>query len=263
MFRRQTIQESNFDSVMRPAATGVPAQLTIRLKIALLARDPSGPGEFNWGKGTATTTEYLSRPGEEPHTGKVRDGDGRLWDCRSWYEAEFNAFRIKFKRMVELAWNNQLILLPPDGSDPAASVSNDTFRDFVSGRTVPAHVRCGLEVALVSGANKRGFHAWMEALRLAKTAGGGFRSYAQRITNEDVEFERSSGSLRQIAAAHEVGHWLGKPVGLTEPERFLGHVDPEYGRTLSKRMAMMGMGSLVTPLKPRPFFCGLCGIQVC
>jgi hypothetical protein len=135
MFRRQTIQESNFDSVMRPAATGVPAQLTIRLKIALLARDPSGPGEFNWGKGTATTTEYLSRPGEEPHTGKVRDGDGRLWDCRSWYEAEFNAFRIKFKRMVELAWNNQLILLPPDGSDPAASVSNDTFRDFVSGRS--------------------------------------------------------------------------------------------------------------------------------
>jgi len=254
MFRRQTIQESNFDSVMRAAATGTPAQLTIRLKIALLARDPSGPGQFNWGKGSAFTTEHLSRPGEDPHKGKVADGDGVLWDCLSWYETEFNAFRIKFKRIVELAWNNQLILLPPDGSDPAANIGDDTFRDFVSSRTVPAHVRCGLEVALVSTANKRGFHAWMEAVKLAKKpVAGAFRSYAQRITEEDVEFERSSGSLRQVVAAHEVGHWLGKPVGLTVPERFLGHVDPEYGRTLSKRMAMMGMGSLVTPFEAAPF----------
>jgi hypothetical protein len=110
VFRRQTLQESNFDSVMRPAATGIPAQLSIRLKVVLLARDPSGSAQ--WGKGIVSAVEYLSRLGEEPHTGKVADGDGRLWDCRSWYDAEFNAFRIKFKRMVELAWNNQLILLP-------------------------------------------------------------------------------------------------------------------------------------------------------
>jgi len=166
MFRRQTIQEANFDSVMRPAATGIPAQLSIRLKIILLARDPSVPAQFK--KGTVFAAEYLSRPGEEPHTGKVADADGRLWDCRSWYEAEFNSFRIKFKRMVELAWNNQLILLPPDGSDPTATISDDTFRDFVSSRSVPAHLRCGLEVAMVPPANKRGFHAWMEAVRLAK-----------------------------------------------------------------------------------------------
>lgn len=252
MFHRQTIIESNFDSVMRPATAGTPAQLTIRLKVALIPRDPSGPAQFDWGKGSAFATEYIARPGEDPHQGKVADGDGVLWECRTWYGAEFNAFKIKFKRMVELAWNNQLILLPPDGSAPAATISDDTFRDFVSGRTVAAHVRCGLEIELVSTANKKGFHAWIEAVRLAKPAAGAFRSYAVRITNEDVDFS-TSGSLRQIAAAHEVGHWLGKPVGMTEPDRFLPHVDPEYGRTLGKRMAMMGMGSLVTSFEAAPF----------
>ncbi len=35
---------------------------------------------------------------------------GCRWRCCSWLEAEFNAFCIKFKKVVELAWNNQLIL---------------------------------------------------------------------------------------------------------------------------------------------------------
>src|SRR5262245_45086150 len=43
MIHRRTIQEDNFDSVLHPAAPNHPAQLIIRLKVRLVARDPSVP----------------------------------------------------------------------------------------------------------------------------------------------------------------------------------------------------------------------------
>src|SRR5262249_8658080 len=65
--------------------------------------------------------------------------------------------------------------------------------------------------------------------------------------------QRTSGNLRQIAAAHEIGHWLGRPVWFTDAKtRFLPDIDPDHGRTRSKQMAMMGRGSLLTSYEAQP-----------
>ncbi len=268
MIHRPAIKESNFDSVLHSALPNQPARLVIRLKVRLLARDPS----VSIVTGDLVRHEHLARHMGEVRTGDVLDGEGRRWRCRSWLESEFNAFCIKFKKMVELAWNNQLILLPPDGSEPGAEISDAVFREFISAPNVPAHIRGGLEIALVPFGTGTTPHAFIEVVKLEKPSGHQFRSFAARITDEDVEFssamDHTGYSHRQITAAHEVGHWLGRPVSISEPGRFMPHVDAErcaadphhqlnddceYGRTLSKRMAMMGIGSLVTEYEAKPW----------
>ena len=41
-----------------------------------------------------------------------RRAPGHSWETVAW-----NAFRIRFKKVVEAAWNKQMILLPPDGGE--------------------------------------------------------------------------------------------------------------------------------------------------
>jgi hypothetical protein len=123
---------------------------------------------------------------------------------------------------------------------------------------------------MVTNPHRRGkdAHVFMEVIRLEKPANGQFRSNAWMITNEDVEFKRTEGSLQQVAAAHEIGHWMGSPVALTDRRRYMEHVDQQecelrhnhqpgdncgYGRTLGRKMAMMGMGQLVTPYEAVPW----------
>src|SRR5205814_1915000 len=138
--------ESNFDSVLHPARNGSPAQLTIRLKVALLPRDPSLPDD----PASPHHNIHLATNMAEVHRGTVQDGEKFPFHCRSWLESEFNAFSIKFKRMVELSWNNQLILLPPDGSKPGDSTMSDAdYLDFVGRADVPAHVQCLFEIELI------------------------------------------------------------------------------------------------------------------
>ncbi|MFZ1492887.1 MAG: hypothetical protein WAU60_05675 [Candidatus Competibacter denitrificans] len=268
MIHRRTIKESNFDSVLHPTLSNQPARLIIRLKVRLFARDPS----------VSTITaglvrhEHLARAMSEVRRGDVLDADGRRWRCRSWLESEFNAFCIKFKKVVELAWNNQLILIPPDGSDPSADISDEVYKEFISARNVPAHARCGLEIALVPFGNTSTAHALIEAVKLAEPSGHQFHSFQLRLTDEDVDFDRTIDEIGhshyQITAAHEVGHWLGAPVSITDSGRYFNHVDAascaadahhernadcEYGRTLSKRLAIMGLGTLATEYEARPW----------
>lgn len=270
MVHRRTIQQGNFDSVLHPATPGQPAQLNIRLRVRLLARDPSVAGPTAH---SMVLAEHLAPDMGAVRKGRVADGDRTLFRCRSWLTGEFNAFSIKFKKAVELAWNNQLILLPPDGSQPGEEISDAAYRDFIGAAQVAAHVRCGLEIALVPTGSASTPHAIIEVLRLENPSGGQFRSYQLRMTNEDADFSSSvdpkwGRTYHQITAAHEVGHWLGEDAAITDPARYFDHVeaeacaaepghaannDCEYGRTPGKRMAMMGAGSLVTPYDAKPW----------
>jgi len=271
MVHRQTIQARNFDSVLHPALPGKPARLNIRLKATLFAKDPTASASTS--PGVFTFTHRVVHDMSARTAGLVLDGSGRPWRCCTWLEAEFNAFKIEFKRVVERAWNDQLILVPPDGSEPGEEISDATYREFINAPNIPAHVRCGLEIALVPNAPGTSPHALIEVARLEPSSGHQFRSFMMLMTNEDVEVSHAAdhtGHIHsQVTAAHEVGHWLGRPVSMTTPGRFLDHIDfarcaaadpqyqpnddCEYGWTLTRRKALMGLGSLVTDYEAKPW----------
>lgn len=265
MVFRPTIMERNFDSVLHPAQAGRPAQLIIRLKVNLLPYDPS---RLPARPGQSPPSLQVARDPAGVRQGAVRDLNGMPFQCCTWLEREFNAFKIKFKKMVELSWNNQLILLPPARTGFIGEMSDAVYREFIGRPDVPAHVECSMDIQLMDAfALHRGKppHAIIDVVRLKSPAGGQFRSSQFLIVNEDVEFRRTSGSLLQVTAAHEIGHWLGSPVPSTDIRRYMPHVDAsegdkdghneddEYGRTLGKRMALMGAGQLVTEFEARPW----------
>lgn len=270
MAHRRTIQQGNFDSEFRPARPGKPAELAIRLRVRLLARNPSvsaAPGQL-------VTNEHLASTKGAWKFGRVRDADDMLFHCRSWLADEFAAFSTKFKQMVELVWNNQLILLPPSEAESGDVMTDADYLEFISRRGLAAHVRCAFEIELLPPGAASTPHATIEAVRLYTREGETqppfpFRSFATRINHEDVEFTRPPGqSFMHVTAAHEVGHWLGRDVPITDEARFLHHIDwqkcsaypdytpgsdCEYGRTLSRRMALMGSGSLMTDYEAGPW----------
>jgi hypothetical protein len=263
MVFRQAIMEQNFDSVLHPARAGRPAQLIIRLRVNLLPYDPS---RLPARPGRPTPHVQVARHPAGVRQGAVQDTDGMPFECCTWLEREFNAFRIKFKKMVELSWNNQLVLLPPARTGYIGEMSDAAYREFIGKPDVPAHVECSMDIQLLDVfALHRGKppHAIIDAVRLKRPSGGQFRSSQFLIVNEDVEFMRTSGSLSQVTAAHEIGHWLGSPVPSTDIRRYVPHVDSRegddrndadgYGRTLGKRMALMGAGQLVTEFEARPW----------
>ncbi len=264
MVHNRLIVQGNYDSVMHPAQPGKPAQLDIVMAVRLLARDPwaTGPHPLS-----LVTTEHLAPHKDARHKASIADVNRTLFPCESWLASEFSAFSAKFKNRVELAWNNQLILLPPDGSQPGETISDDTYRAFISTPNVPAHVRCGLKLVMLPAGDPTTPHVIMEALKL-RAHSGGFRSYQFRITDEDADFSKiqaGESTYHQITVAHEVGHWLGQDVSLASRARYLQHVDAaacsaaghaansscEYGRTAGTKMALLGMGSLLTPYEAK------------
>jgi hypothetical protein len=252
MVHRPTIIDTNFDSVLHPAQAGRPAQLIIRLKVALLPYDPTRPPAA----GQVPSQITVARGPAGVRRGTVRDMDGMPFSCCTWLEADFNAFAIKFKKMVELSWNNQLILLPPARTGFIGEMSDAAYREFIGKPDIPAHVECRMDIQLsnVFAPHGRAPHVVMDVVRLQNPAGGKFRSYQFLITNEDVEFRSTTRSLLQVAAAHEIGHWLGSPVPVTDIRRYVPHPDEDYGRTiLGKAMALMNAGQLLTEFEARPW----------
>jgi hypothetical protein len=264
MALRHTIMQDNFDSVLEPAAPGRPAKLTIRLKVALLPLDPSDVVDP---QGTTTPIPtHLADGAAQIRQGLVLDYNNRAFRCRSWLRSDWNKYQIRFKRAVEHAWNNQMILLPTPGRDPNDNLSDADYRQFMAGPGKRAYVEGAIDIQLMP-AGAPG-HATMEVVYLENNPGRHFRVWMDRISNESVQFARHGHSdwpgwsTGQITAAHEVGHWLK---GLSETH--FEHIDAEhartlpaaqrgkaqYGRTLGRKAALMGSGSLVTEHEAGPW----------
>ena len=251
---RRTIMQSNFDSVLDSAGAGRPAKLKIRLKVALLPRDPSVPGNAGVG---AQHPVHLANTEAQVRYGQMADANQQPVNCRSWLVYEWNAFQIRFKKIVELAWNNQMFLLPPDGSAKEGGLSDFDFSQLVYSAKVPAYVECALEIALMP--TTAGSHAQIEVVHLAQPDLN-FRAWMHRIPDSSVNITvrhkaQWDTALYQFVAAHEIGHWLHD---LTK--KHFEHVDAagfrgnaQYGHVLGKRMAMMGSGTLFTEHEARPW----------
>jgi hypothetical protein len=261
--RRNWSDPDTYDSTFAPAAPGRPATLTITLRVALIPRDPTG------GRGTL----HLAANSNDRHYGLVKDGDKRVHACQSWLVNEWVEFKNRFKYMVELVWNNQIILLPPEGLD------EDIAQQLVSSPHAPAHIRCAFRIVRVSEWQPDDAHAAieavllkqpnMEASQLKKLPPQEFRSFHKRLCNKDVYFEHNQSNyknrfLYQCTAAHEVGHWLHQ-----EDEDSFGHVDEEYcaahpdadngdgeceyGHNYATERAIMGSGTVATSYEAIPW----------
>lgn len=270
---RAFILEPNYDSFFDPAGLGRPAQLRIRLKVTLIPLDPSTP----WARAGHASKLPGTPPGPLPPShlaanpagfkrGSVVDASGQPVPCRSWLVSEWQIFTRRFKHTVENAWNNQMVFLPVEVGD---TLSDTDFRQLIGNPKVPAHVAGVLEIDLQPpGADG---HAIIEVAHLANP-GAAFRDRMTRITDESVQYGVShfsagrargiEGETGQIAAAHEVGHWLRNP-----GSKVFDHIDrtyaltlpraqrdnAQYGRTLGRYYSMMGGGSVVTSHDATPW----------
>ena len=96
--------------------------------------------------------------------GQVLDYNNNPVACRSWLVPEWNAYKIRFKRAVEHAWNNQLILLPTESSDPNEALGDADYRQLMSKPNVRAHVEGAIDIELMP-INAAG-HALIEVAHL-------------------------------------------------------------------------------------------------
>ena len=275
---RHTIMQRNYDSVFEPAAPGRAAKLTIRLKVTLIPLDPSA----NWTAPNSTIPGTPQGPLPPAHLarGAADTRHGLVWDflnnrqfpCKSWLTADWNAFKIRFKRAVEQGWNNQIILLPMESGLPDDALNDQDFRQLVGNPKVAAHVEGALDIALMPD-NTAG-HAVIEVACLEQP-GAKFRVWMNRITNESVQFAHHASPFKdfpeaktgQITVVHEVGHWLrdmGKtlfshidantPPAKPNPQRAnLTQAKLQYGKTVGNRAALMGAGSEATAHEAAPW----------
>jgi hypothetical protein len=267
MTLRRTIIQSNFDSVLDPAAGATAAKLTISLKVSLVPLDPSagGTSPVRMHPGPA----HLAPNASAIRKGNVVDANYRPVQCRSWMVPEWNAFSIRFKQIVEMSWNNQIILLPWDDGDPRDVLGDDDYRQFIANPRIQAHAECALRINLMPRPGPFD-HAVIEVVHVDNPAAH-FRNRMLRISDQSILFKKHfdarwpNAFFGQASAAHEIGHWLHdltqtvfahedatythglhRQPGETSAQFRKRRDHEQYGHVLGRREAMMGAGNLVT-----------------
>ena len=300
------ISEPNFTSILSAAGPGpVSAKLEIVLAVLLAPMDPSKPYSATGSDAPAILGELFSRELREAFwpskanlnfhthladtraqvkTGFVADGskEQTKFAAKSWMRRDFAKYKADFKRVVELSWNNQIILVPPE--EPKDGLSDADYMDLVANPRMPAHVECSLTIRFVD--NLGSANAAIQVVHLKREDDPAinrtvmplpgqeeFRSFAWLITNEDLHRKAGLSGHRwpnirttQIAAAHEVGHWLGRPTPLGNLDRYVEHIDAskyakdnpdydelQYGGTAGHYASLMGGGSLATEYDAAPW----------
>lgn len=259
--RRLIADRKTFNSTLDPARDGLAAQLRLSLDIALIPYDPANPSSAN-GYLAPSAGERFRRVGSVNFDETEKSPDN-IFPAESWTTGGFATFCRNFKQTVERGWNNQIILLPPEG-DGDGEMTDSDFRQFIADRTLPAHLVCSLEVNLV----RRLVHSVL--IRVAKLLAVSDQSYEafpptvhhglldDRSLRPRTNQHNSGVQFTQVPAVHEVGHWLGhSPLS---PDGVFQHVDfaaakarglppnseEEYGLTVKRARSIMGMGLVAT-----------------
>ena len=201
---------------------------------------------------------------------------------KSWMRRDFAQYKIDFKRIVETSWNNQIILLPPE--DPKDGLSDADYMALVANPRMPAARRMlALDTLRRQSGQCERSHSGRPPEARRRSDGqpqGSCRCRARKsfapvrwlITNEDIHRKKTSDyrwpnlPMSQVAAAHEIGHWLGRPTPLGNLDRYVGHIDGDkyaktdpnydqlqYGGTAGHYASLMGGGSLATEYDAAPW----------
>jgi hypothetical protein len=133
----RSVKQGNFDSSFEPAQGSRSAKLTIQLKVELFALDPS----LADGAGGGHPVHIVNNLAHAKR-GLVKDAGNELILCRSWADDEWKTFRTRFKQMVEMSWNNQMILLPGGPKPGAGSHENDYRQMLARGRPHVGRTPC-------------------------------------------------------------------------------------------------------------------------
>ena len=274
---RRIISEPNFTSTLTGARGGtVPAKLEIVLAVLLAPMDPKPPynattsdapafigdlfsrelREAFWpSKANLNFNTHLAATPDQVKTGFVVDGskEQTRFAAKSWMRRDFAQYKADFKRLVELSWNNQIILLPPE--DPKDGLSDADYMDLVANPRMPAHVECSLTIRFVD--NLGSANAAIQVVHLKRKddptvnrrlmplpGEEEFRSFAWLITNEDLHRKAGLSGHRwpnirttQIAAAKD------------NPD----YDELQYGGTAGHYASLMGGGSLATEYDAAPW----------
>jgi hypothetical protein len=268
---KKTVQDVNYDSVFTPAQSGKAASLEILLKLALLPHDPkAGQSSLTFAGESRSASKGHKTVSDRTQVeyGRVKDAKDFRFNCKTWLKADFNAFRDKFVSVVQGVWNNQIVLIPPEeGLGPLIlqelTLSGNkfpyldaklriTFRDLADTSNQRSHGSMAVALLDRQNAGKQEDNVVTQSFR--------FGANMLMICNEDIEprtaeIERDTGKFNRtsIAAAHEVGHWLGSPVPDEQVDRPFYHIDQgkcaqsiyedcTYGSTKERTNSIMGAG---------------------
>ncbi len=266
--RRLIADRKTFNSTLDPARDGLAARLRLSLDMMLIPYDPANPSSAN-GYLAPSASERFRRVGSVNFDETDKSGDN-TFPAQSWTTDGFATFCRNFKQTVERGWNNQIILLPPEG-DGDGEMTDADFRQFIAGRTLPAHLVCSLEVNLVRWAANG---ARVRVAKLLAVSDQNYKAFPPTVHHGLID-DRSLRSMTnqhksgvqftQAPAVHEVGHWLGhSPLS---PDGVFQHVDfaaakalglprnseEEYGLTVRRARSIMGMGLVATEYDAAPW----------
>jgi hypothetical protein len=246
-------------SILEKTSDGIP-NLRIRFKFNLWPRDP-----FSKDLGNSTPNYHIATAQSPVRYGRVLDGNKRSFEIRSLTTAEFNSAKIRLKRFVELVFNKQIVLLPPDdtfaatgaGAFKAWGLNDEDYKFFISDPSKPAHCIGSLDIVLADLNDFKGPVIEIVQVRNRHETRF-FRAFDTRINMGNLFFQRrvypqfENEVIFDLAAAHEIGHHvIGFHInfqGVDDPDS-----DAAYGITVHDRRAIMGAGNVVTSYDARPW----------
>lgn len=186
---------------------------------------------------------------------------GEPFDTIPWTPGTQTHFSARFKQVVEKAWSNKFYIEFPDQSDPQQALPALDYAQFVNPKSKDGkqpYVTCHLAIDVVTEHP----HLALMVYRIAPFQGrfGAFTwpekpdqigviQMGDRAVRSEFTRARHDWHLyRQIAAAHEVGHFLGNEhVNASDPQCLAGSPNAPicYGADPYERRDMMGDGHRV------------------
>jgi hypothetical protein len=145
---------------------------------------------------------------------QLADANGTVFATKNWSNAAWDAWAVKFKRLIETKWSEKFWLSTP------ASLRELEVTNKASGTRHRVHLHCVLRMQLVPVANAHCRIPVVQAVQtlppgpvIVNSNGVSFRSDSTQLDNRDIQTDAGlwpgKSSKPFNTAVHEIGHLLG------------------------------------------------------